>query len=170
LLTESDRISKLKSIYITTGFKVITGIIGIILFFLYVSCSSDPKQSPEDFVRAFIEKHILMIDLSLVDFYVKEEQSGIRELIHQNIQAKKDEGILEALLNAKSDLSTLRVKMINQRTLTDSEPKFFVEVEVKGFYTITINGIERTYLEDETFVLLKVGDEWKVTQKLNPWK
>ena len=52
----------------------------------------------------------------------------------------------------------------------DDEPKTVVEVVAKGFYTVTTDEQKDTFLEEEYFVLQAYGGEWKVTEKIKPWK
>jgi len=142
-----------------------------LMLFAAVSCSSGPAQSPEDFIKAFIKKQISMIDLSMVNYYVKDEQPGIREMITRTIETKKAEGVIDSLKNAKYDLSNLKVKMVKQNEqYVNDEPVSFVKMEAKGSYTVSMDGKQKTFLENEVFVLQEVGNEWKITERLNPWK
>jgi hypothetical protein len=52
----------------------------VLMLVLAAGCSSAPSETPEKFVLNFIQKHIPMIDISVADFYVKEEQKGIIEV------------------------------------------------------------------------------------------
>ena len=159
-----------KKMFSRVNFGITLAALTILLIVMSVSCSSFPEQTPEDFVKNFLEKHIAMIDASTADYYVKEEQAGITSTILKNIQTKKDEGNFESLKNAKYDFSDIRLKMLNQKqAYIDDEPKFFVEVEAKGFYTMTLDSKNAKIMEDEVFILLQVGDTWKVTENLNPW-
>lgn len=160
-----------KNVLIRMKLKLIAGFLGVVMLFPVVSCSSGPEQSPEDFIKTFIEKHISMLDLSTADYYVKDEQSRIRELITRTIQSKKEEGVFESLKKAKYDVSNIRVKMLNQKEeYVNDKQANFAEIETKGFYTITMDEKEQTIIQDEVFVLQAVGKEWKITEKTNPWK
>jgi hypothetical protein len=158
---------------IVTGviLKCITGIAGVLIMFVVFGCSTKQDNTPEDFLRMFLQKHIPLIDVSTADFYVKDEQSGIKDVISRNIQAKKEEGTYDSLKNATYDLSSIRVTVLDRNiTYIDDEPKTLVELKATGFYTMTIDGQEKTDLEEEIFVLQAVGGEWKVTEKVKPWK
>ncbi len=152
--------------------KIVFGtiLVGIMMVFGAIGCSSGPAQSPEQFLKGVIAKHVSMTDLSIADFYVKEEQSGIRELINQSIQSKKDEGILDFYKNASYDFSQVNVKILAEKTdYVNDEEANYVKLKATGNYTITQGDKSESLNEDETFVLRSVGNEWKLTEKDNPW-
>jgi hypothetical protein len=146
---------------------------GITVLFLLVwmaGCSAGPAQSPETFIMGFIEKHISMIDLSLSNYYVKKEQSLIKEMVTRSIESKKENGTLDSLKQAVYDFSKINVTVLSQKEkYIDDEAANFVKVETKGSYTLTMDGKTQSIDEDEIFILQAVGDEWKVTEKVNPW-
>jgi hypothetical protein len=152
--------------------KIVFGtiLVGIMMVFGAIGCSSGPSQSPEQFVKGFIAKRISMVDLSTADFYVKEERSGIRELISQSIQSKKDEGILDFYKNASYDLSQVKVEILAKKTdYVNDEEANYVKLQAKGNFTLTQGDKSQSLNEDEIFVLRSVGNEWKLTEKDNPW-
>ena len=157
---------------IKTNNAVLAGaLISILLLFVVFGCSANQSQTPEDFVKLFITKYIPLLDTSAADFYVKDEQSGIKEFISHNIQLKQAGSTYDALKNATYDLSHIRVSVLDRKSMyIDDEPKTLVEVTAKGFYTVTTDDQKDTFLEDEIFVLQAIGDEWKITKKIKPWE
>lgn len=145
-------------------------LLGVMMLFGTIGCSSGPAQAPEQFVKGLIAKHISMIDISTADFYVKEERPGIRELIHQSIQAKKDAGVFNFYKNASYDLSQVNVTVLAKKTdYVNDEEANYVKLLAKGNYTVTQGDKSQSLNEDEIFVLRSVGNEWKLTEKENPW-
>lgn len=146
-------------------------LIGIVFVLTVLGCSATQSQTPEDFVKVFLKKHIPHIDISIADFYVKEEQPLIRELIAQQINGQKKEGTYDSLKKAIYDFSDISITVIDRKsTYIDDEPQTLVEVAVKGFFTKKLNDQTETLLEEEVFVLKAIGGEWKITNKIKPWK
>jgi hypothetical protein len=146
-------------------------IVSIIMLVLTVSCSSGPAQSPEDIVKSFLAKHLAMTDMSLVQYYDTNEQPGILEQITNSINAKKEKGTLDAISSSKFDLSKVDIKVLDQKAeYVDDEEVKFVKVAAKGSYFVTQGEEKQELNEDEVFILKAVGNNWKVTEKTNPWK
>jgi hypothetical protein len=153
--------------------KIVFGavVIGSIMLFLTAGCSSGPSQTPEKFVRNFLAKHVPMIDFAVANFYVKEEQTGIKDLVTRNIETFQEKGDLDSLKTAQYDFSNVNVKVIAQKAdYVDDEEKKFVKVEAKGTYTLKIGDKSQSFTEDEIIILALEGEGWKVTEKTNPWK
>jgi hypothetical protein len=127
-------------------------------------CTSAPSETPEKFVLNFIQKHIPMIDISVADFYVKEEQKGIIERVKELTASSKESA-------AVYDFSKIKVNVLDQKEeYVDDEAKNFMKVAAKGSYTKTLDGKSESLIEDEIIILESVGGAWKVTEKINPWK
>ena len=155
----------------TNNAGIVVTLINILLLIVVFGCSINQSQTPENFTKLFLKKHIPLLDTSAADFYVDDEQSRIIDFISLKIQMKKATGTYDSLKNATYDLSHIIVTLIDRKGMyIDDESKTFVEVAAKGFYTVTTNEREDTYLEDEIIVLQAIGGEWKVTEKIKPWK
>jgi hypothetical protein len=145
--------------------------VGAILFLLTAGCSSGPAQSPEQFVMKFIQKHIPMIDQSVADFYVQNERTGIIAEVNKSVEAKRNKGILASLKDASYDFSKVDVKVLASKTdYVDDEETNYVKLQATGNYTLTMAGKSESVNENEVFVLRSVRNQWKVTDKENPWK
>lgn len=145
-------------------------IVGTIMLLWFIGCSSGPAQSPEDLVRSFLGKHLLMTDLSLAQFYTVDEQPGIIEKITNTINAKKEGDNTDTISSVKYDFSQVAIKVIDNKTdYVDDEEVKFVKVAAKGNYSVTKGNKKMEKTENEIFVLRAAGNEWKVTEKLNPW-
>ncbi len=145
-------------------------IVGTIMLLWFIGCSSGPSQSPEDLVRSFLGKHLLMTDLSLAQFYTVDEQPGIIEKITNTINAKKEGDNTDTISSVKYDFSQVAIKVIDNKTdYVDDEEVKFVKVAAKGNYSVTKGNKKMEKTENEIFVLRTAGNEWKVTEKVNPW-
>jgi hypothetical protein len=134
-------------------------------------CTSSPSESPEKIVLKFIEKRIPMIDLSVADFYVKEERLEVTDRVEKFIAAKKENDKFEALSTATYDFSKIKVDVLDQKEeYIDDQGVNFAKVAARGNYTETINGESKSLMEDEIIILESIAGEWKVTEKINPWK
>lgn len=160
----------------TKGFSrqtvILKMLIASVLIILWAAgCSSSPSESPEKFVLNFIKKHIPMIDRSAADFYVKEERAGVIDRIQAFIASSKEKGILKSRSAAKYDFSKIEVKVLDQKEeYIQDEAREFLKVAAKGSYTKTVDGKSESLIEDEIIILESVRGEWKVTEKINPWK
>jgi hypothetical protein len=112
-----------------------------------------------------------MIDLSVADFYVKEERAGVIDRVQQFIASNKEKGTFESLKSAIYDFSKIKVDVLGQKEeYIDDEGVQFMKVAAKGNYTKTINGKPESLIEDEIIILESVAGKWEVTEKMNPWK
>ena len=146
-------------------------LIASVLILLWVAgCNSAPSETPEKLVMDFIQKHIPLLDQSVADFYVKEEQAGVIESVKKSIASKKEARNFESLKTATYDFSKIKVKVLDQKEeYIDDEQVQFVKVAAKGSYTKSINGKDESLNEDEVIILESIGGKWKVTEKINPW-
>ena len=146
-------------------------IASVLMLIWAAGCTSAPSVTPEKFVLDFIQKHIPMIDLSVADFYVKEEQAGIIERIKAYIASNKEKGVFESLSAATYDFSKINVEILDQKEeYIDDEGVNFLKVAAIGNYTKTANGKTESLIENEIIIMESVAGKWKVTEKINPWK
>ena len=142
-----------------------------VLILMWAGCTSAPSETPEKFVLKFIQKHIPLLDQSVADFYVKEEQAGVIDRVKNVIASMKEKGNLESLKTATYDFSKIKVDVLDQKQeYVDDEGVQFLKVAARGSYTKAINGKSESLNEDEIIILESVAGKWKVTEKINPWK
>jgi hypothetical protein len=149
-------------------------IVGLFLVIGTVNCgggsSSGPAQAPKAFIQDFIAKHETMVDASLVNFYIKEEQAKVAELIDKSISTLKAQGTLESTQQATFDFSNLQLNVVGEKEeYVDDEPKTFLKVAVKGSYIMNQKDVAKTIPADDVIILEMVGNNWKVTETINPW-
>jgi hypothetical protein len=146
-------------------------ITSVFLLVLAAGCTSAPTETPEKFVLNFINKHIPMIDVSVADFYVKEEQKGIIERVQKFIASSKEKGLFKSSSAATYDFSKVKITVLDHREeYVNDEGINFMKIAAKGNYTKTVNGKEESLIEDEIIILESIAGSWKVTEKTNPWK
>ncbi|UCH79762.1 MAG: hypothetical protein JSW20_08365 [Nitrospiraceae bacterium] len=144
--------------------------ISAVILLTTVGCNSGPSMTPETFVQNFIQKHIPMIDLSVADFYVKEEQAGIIARIKAIKAANSKKSNVAAPSTATYDFSKIKVEIIDEKEeYINDEAVTFLKVAAIGNYTKTRNGKSETVAENEVIILESIAGEWKVTEKTNPW-
>ena len=148
-------------------------IIGIFLSVGLISCGgsgSGPVQAPKAFIQDFIAKHQTMADASLAELYVEEEKAQVAELVDQSISSLKALGTLETLQQATFDFSNLQLEVLGEKEeYVNDEPKTFIKVAVKGSYTMNQKDVSKTIPADDIIILKMVGNNWKVTETVNPW-
>lgn len=151
-------------------FKSGAALLGASMLLFTLGCSSGPSQTAESFVKLFLAKHIQMLDTSVSTFYVAEEQAGIKEKVNKHVTQLKEQGLFDAQNSTKYDFSNVQVKVVEEKEIyVDDAPAKFVQVSVTGTYKQTQGDKTSTLNEDETIILAAVGNEWKVTEKTNPW-
>ena len=157
----------------TTRNILLYAIIGLFLSVGLISCGSSgsgPAQAPKAFIQDFIAKHQVMVDVSLVEFYIKDEQAQMAKLIDKSISNLKAQGTLESLQQANFDFSNLQLNVLGEKEeYVDDEPKTFLKVAVKGSYTMSQKDATKTIPADDIIILEMVGNNWKVTETINPW-
>jgi len=137
------------------------------------SSSSAPVQAeaPKAMIQDFLSKQETMIDKSLVDFYVADEQPFVAAVVDRAIEEKKATGELEKLQNASFDFSNLKITVIDSKeAYVHDEPTTVIKVSVSGTYSMKHENNTETIPADKTIILEQVNNQWKVTEKLNPWK
>jgi len=145
-------------------------IVSVLMLIWAAGCTSAPSVTPEKFVLNFIQKHIPMIDPSVADFYVKEEQAGIIDRVKGYIASNKKKSISESLSVATYDFSKINIEVLDQKEeYIDDEGVNFLKIAATGNYTKTTNGNTELLIEDEIIIIESVAGTWKVTEKINPW-
>ena len=129
-------------------------IASVLMLIWAAGCTSAPSVTPEKFVMNFIQKHIPMIDLSVADFYVKEERPGIIDRVQKVISSKKENGNFESLKTAIYDFSKIKVDVLDQKEeYVDDEEVNFLKVAATGNYTKTANGKIESLIEDKIIII-----------------
>jgi hypothetical protein len=152
-------------------------ILALLLVSNIINCgggsSSGPVQiqAPKTLIQNFIAKHEIMVDKSLVDFYVAEEQPIVAAAVEKTIEEKKASGELEKLQQATFDFSNLQIAVIGEReAYVNDTPTKVIKVSVSGSYSMTQENNTSTIPANETIILEMVNNNWKVTEKVNPWR
>jgi hypothetical protein len=134
--------------------------------------SSGPAQvqAPKALIQDFIAKHGTMVDASLTDFYVTDEQPSVAAAIKRTIDEKKAAGELENLQQATFDFSNLQIAVVGEKEdYVDDQPTKLFKVSVSGSYMMKQESDTKTIQANETIIFAMVGNTWKVTEKVNPW-
>ncbi|MDX1776025.1 MAG: hypothetical protein R3297_05555 [Desulfobulbales bacterium] len=134
--------------------------------------SSGPAQAqaPKALIQDYVAKHNTMVDTSLADFYVTNEQPAVAAAVQRTINEKKAEGELENLQNATFDFSNLQIAVVGEKEeYVDDQPTKLLKVSVSGSYLMKQENNSKTIETNETIIFAIVGDSWKVTEKINPW-
>ncbi|KPJ97310.1 MAG: hypothetical protein AMJ60_11830 [Desulfobacterales bacterium SG8_35] len=134
--------------------------------------SSGPAQvqAPKALIQDFIAKHKTMVDDSLVNFYVAEEQPTVAAAVKRAIDEKKASGELEKLQNATFDFSNLQIAVVGEKeAYINDEPKKVIQISVSGSYDMKLESGSKTITADDTIILEMVKNNWKVTEKISPW-
>lgn len=149
-------------------------VLGMFLVGTMVSCggSSAPVQvqAPKALIQEYIAMHGIMVDTSLVDFYLTGEQPKMAAAIKKTIEAKERTGELEKLQNATFDFTNLQIAVVGEKDdYIEDQPTKLIKVSVTGSYIMNQAADSTTITADETVILGMVRDTWKVTEKINPW-
>lgn len=150
-------------------------VLGMFLVGTMVSCggsSSAPVQvqAPKALIQKYIAMHDIMVDTSLVDFYLTGEQPKVAADIKRTIEAKEGAGELEKLQNATFDFSNLQITVVGEKEdYIEDQPTKLIKVSVTGSYIMNQAADSTTITADETVILGMVRDTWKVTERINPW-
>ncbi len=151
--------------------KVAMLITSMLIMLAAVGCNSAPSMAPEQFVLNFIQKQVPMMDVSVADFYVKDEQAGIIDRIRAFKASNREKGISESVSAATYDFSKIKVEVMDTKEeYIDDESVSFLKVAATGSYTKTTNGQSESLVEDEVIILESIAGKWKVTEKTNPWE
>ncbi len=137
----------------------------------FVACGgSKQAQAPADLIKNYVAKHVIMIDKSLADLYVKEEQIDVLHKIEESIAASKEDGSYENLARASFDFSEMSIETVGAKdAYIDDESKDFLKVATKGSVTMTVSDTTKKIPVDSIMILEKEGSAWKITEKINPW-
>lgn len=134
--------------------------------------SSGPVQvqAPKALIQDYVSKHGIMVDTSLVDIYVAEEQPKVAADIKRTINEKTATGELERLQDATFDFTNLQIAVIGEKEdYIDDQPTKLIKVSVSGSYIMKQADNATTIPADETVILGMVNNNWKVTERINPW-
>ena len=150
-------------------------VLGMFLVGTMVSCggsSSTPVQvqAPKALIQDYIAMHGIMVDTSLVDFYLTGEQPKMAAAIKKTIEAKEGTGELEKLQNATFDFTNLQIAVVGEKEdYIEDQPTKLIKVSVTGSYIMNQAADSTTITADETVILGMVKNVWKVTERINPW-
>ena len=170
---KEQKVKKSKTTNLTKG--IFYTVLALFLVGSMISCggsSSGPAQvqAPTALIQDYVAKHGTMIDTSLADFYLTDEQPSVTAAIKRSIDEKKASGELEKLQNATFDFSNLQIAVIGEKEdYVDDSPTKLFKVSVSGSYLMKQESTTKTIQADETIIFANVGNTWKVTEKLNPW-
>jgi len=136
------------------------------------SSASGPAQvqAPKTLIQQYVAKHMIMVDESLVDFYVPGEQPTVAVAVKQAIDEKKASGELAKLQNATFDFSNLKIEVVGEKEeYIQDRPTKLIKVDVSGSLVMKHDDGAKTIPTNETVILEMVDNQWKVTEKINPW-
>ena len=134
--------------------------------------SSGPSQVevPKTLIQNFIAKHKIMVDDSLVDFYVAEEQPTVAAAVKKAIDEKKASGELQKLQQATFDFSSLQIALVGEKeAYVNDQPTKLIKVSVSGSYIMKSDSGDQSITANDTVILEMVNNNWKVTERVNPW-
>ena len=134
--------------------------------------SSGPAQvqAPKALIQDYIAKHGTMVDTSLVDIYLTEEQPRVAAAVKRTIKEKTATGELARLQDATFDFSNLQITVVGEKEdYIADQPTKLIKVSVSGSYIMKQADNATTIPADETVILGMVNNHWKVTEKINPW-
>ena len=135
------------------------------------SAGPSQVQAPKVLIQDFIAKQETMVDKSLVDFYVTDEQPSVAAAIEKTIDEKQVAGELDKLQHATFDFSNLEIAVVGEEeAYINDEPKKVIKVSVSGSYIMKQEDGDKTIAADDTIILLEmIANQWKVTERINPW-
>ena len=137
----------------------------------FVACGgSKQAQAPAELIQNYVAKHAIMIDTSLADLYVEEEQKDVLHAIEKSIAASKKEGTYEDLSLASFDFSEMSIETLGVTdAYVNDESKDFLKVATKGSVSMIVSDTTKKIPADTVLILEKEGSAWKITEKINPW-
>jgi hypothetical protein len=166
-------VEKSNMINLTKG--LLYTVLALFLVGAMINCggsSSGPAQvqAPKALIQDYISKHGIMVDTSLVEIYVTEEQPRVAADVKRTINQKTATGELERLQDATFDFSNLQITVVGEKEdYIDDQPTQLIKVSVSGSYIMNQADNATTIPADETVILVMVNNHWKVTEKINPW-
>ena len=144
--------------------------IAIALLGLVACGASKQSEAPADLIKNYVSKHAIMVDKSLAELYVEEEQNGVLHAIEQSIAASKEDGSYENLAQASFDFSEMSIETIGAKdAYVNDEVKDFLKVATKGSISMSYADTTKKFPADAVLILEKEGAYWKITEKINPW-
>ena len=164
---------KSNTINLTKG--LLYTVLALFLVGTMINCggsSSGPAQvqAPKALIQDYISKHGIMVDTSLVEIYVTEEQPRVAADVKRTINEKTATGELERLQDATFDFSNLQITVVGEKEdYIDDQPTQLIKVSVSGSYIMKQAENSTTIPANETVILGRVNKNWKVTEKINPW-
>jgi len=127
-------------------------------------------EAPKALIQDFIAKHDFMVDDSLVNYYVADEQPTVAAAVQKTIDEKKASGELEKLQQASFDFSNLQIAVVGEKdAYVNDQPTKVIKVSVSGSYIMKQENNTETIPADKTIILEMVNNTWKVTERVNPW-
>jgi hypothetical protein len=168
---------EVKTSRVLNGTKVLLyAVLALILAGGIINCgggsSAGPAQvqAPKVLIQDYIAKHGIMVDSSLVKFYVADEQPTVAAAVQKAIDEKAASGELEKLQQATFDFSNLQIAVVGEKdAYVNDQPSKVIKVSVSGSYIMTQENNNMTIPTDETIILEMVNNTWKVTERNNPW-
>jgi hypothetical protein len=128
-------------------------------------------QAPKTLIQDYIAKYATMVDTSLVNFYVMDEQATVAAAVQKAIEEKTASGELEKLQSASFDFSNLQISVVGEKeAYIHDEPTKVIKVAVSGSYVMKLADNTSTIPADKTIILEMIDKNWKVTERVNPWK
>ena len=165
---------KSNTINLTKG--LLYTVLALFLVGTMISCggsSSGPvqAQAPKELIQEFISKHGIMVDTSLVDIYVTDEQPKVAADVKKTINEKTATGELERLQDATFDFTNLQITVVGEKEdYVEDTPTKLIMVSVSGSYIMKQGENSTTIAADETVVLGMIDNKhWKVTERIHPW-
>jgi len=127
-------------------------------------------KAPNELIKNFIAKQTTMIDKALANFYTPEEQPTIAAEVEKNIETKSP-AELEKLKNTTFDFSKVKIAVVGEKETTYryNDTKI-IKVSVNGSLVMNQGGTTKEVPADRTIILEMVDNNWKVTEKNDPWK
>jgi hypothetical protein len=166
-------VKKSNAINLTKG--LLYTVLALFLVGTMINCggsSSGPAQAqaPKALIQDYVSKHGIMVDTSLVDIYVADEQPKVAADIKRTINEKTATGELERLQDATFDFTNLQITVVDEKEdYIDDQSTKLIKVSVSGSYIMKQADNAITIPADETVILGMVNNHWKVTERINPW-
>jgi hypothetical protein len=147
-------------------------LVGLLFLTGIMNCGIVEKQAqaPEGLIKDYVAKHQTMVDLSLANLYIQEEQESIAGKINLEIEKRKQEGTLEKMQHASFDFSNLGINLVDQKVeYVHDEPKDFLKVATSGSIIMKTGGKSKDIPINGVVILEREGKSWKVTETIHPW-
>jgi len=143
----------------------------VILLVGLINCGgSKQAAAPAALIRDYIAKHTTMVDTSLADLYVKAERGKVLQQIENTIADAKAKGTYENLSKASFDFTGMSIKVLDATDdYVNDEIKDFLKVATSGSITMSYAQTTKEIPAESVLILEKVGTDWKITEKFNPW-